>query len=75
MIITENITINGKVFVKTCSDSGYMIERDGIRYSEAIDPVEFGRIYTETDEHIPYDEMPEVEQKAAAYDILTGVSE
>lgn len=75
MIVTENMTINGRGFVKTYSDSGYMVERDGVRYSEAIDPAEFGRTYTETDERIPYDDMTEVEQKAAAYDILTGVSE
>ena len=76
MIMTENMTINGKAFVKTYSDSGYMVEREGIRYSEAIDPAEFGRVYTETDERIPYDgDMTEIEQKAAAYDILTGVSE
>lgn len=75
MIVTENMTINGREFIKTYSDSGYMVERDGIRYSEAIDPAEFGRTYTETDERIPYDEESEVEQKAAAYDILTGVSE
>lgn len=75
MIKTENMTINGKAFIKTYSDSGYMIERDGIRYSEAIDPAEFGRSYTETDERIPYDDLSETEQKAAAYDILTGVSE
>ena len=76
MIVAENLTINGKLFVKTHSDSGYMVEREGIRYSEAIDPAEFGRTYTETDERIPYDgDVTEIEQKAAAYDILTGVSE
>ena len=52
MIATENLTINGKEFVKTYSDSGFKIERDGVRYSEAIDPAEFGRTYTETDEPI-----------------------
>ena len=52
MIKTENLTINGKTFVRTCSDNGYMVERDGIRYAEAIDPAEFGRVYTETDEPI-----------------------
>ena len=26
-----------------------MIERDGVQYSEAIDPTELGRTYTETD--------------------------
>lgn len=52
MIKTENMNINGKAFVKTYSDSGKMVERDGIRYSEAIDPKEFNRQYTETDEPI-----------------------
>ena len=53
MIVKENLTINGREFVKTYSDEGYMIEREGTRYSEAIDPTEFGRQYTETDEKIP----------------------
>lgn len=55
MVVRENITINGREFVKNYSDSGYMIERDGVRYGEAIDPIEFAkeRIYTETDELIP----------------------
>ena len=75
MIVTENMTINGKDFIKTYSDSGYMVEREGVRYSEAIDPTDSGRTYTETDERIPYDKESEIEQKAAAYDILTGVSE
>jgi hypothetical protein len=49
MIKTEEIIINGKLFVRTYSDSGYLVERDGVCYSEAIDPVEFERTYTETD--------------------------
>lgn len=52
MIIRENLTIGGRDFVKTYSDLGMMVERDGVRYSEAIDPAEFGRVYTETDEPI-----------------------
>lgn len=52
MIRTENLTIGGRRFVKTFSDEGFMVERDGVRYSEAIDPAEFGRRYTETDEKI-----------------------
>lgn len=53
MIIVEQVKINGKTFNKTYSDEGYMIERDGFKYSEAIDPIEFDdRIYTETDEKI-----------------------
>ena len=65
MIVTENMTINGKSFVKTYSDSGYMIEREGARYSEAIDPAEFNRTYTETDERIPYDEATAEDYQAA----------
>jgi hypothetical protein len=57
MIITENITIKEKAFVKTYSDIGMMIERDGVRYSEAIDPAELGRKYTETDEPIKDGDM------------------
>lgn len=54
MVITENVTINGKEFIRNYSDEGFMIERDGVRYSEAIDPIEFKdeRTYTETDEPI-----------------------
>lgn len=75
MIVTESMTINGKAFVRTFSDSGYMVERDGVRYGEAIDPAEFGRTYTETDESIEADEMTETEEKAKAYDVLMGVAE
>lgn len=48
MIVKENIEIGGRAFTKNYSDSGYYIERDGVRYSEAIDPSELGRTYTET---------------------------
>ena len=75
MIVTESMTINGKAFVRTFSDSGYMVERDGVRYGEAIDPAEFGRTYTETDEPIEADDMTETEEKAKAYDVLMGVAE
>lgn len=67
---------DGVVLNRTFSDTGYMIERDGIRYSEAIDPAELNRQYTETDEPIePVEELSEVEEKAKAYDILVGVAE
>ena len=72
MIKTESLTINGKSFVRTYSDSGYMVERDGIRYSEAIDPAEFDRQYTETDEPIEGENVTETEEKAKGYDILIG---
>lgn len=52
MIVTENLTVGGRDFVKTYSDKGMMVEREGVRYSEAIDPAEFGRQYIETDEPV-----------------------
>ena len=50
MIIKEQLTINGKAFIKTYSDKGVMVERDGERYAEAIDLEYLKREYTETDE-------------------------
>lgn len=75
MIITEQLTINDRLFTKNYSDSGYYIERDGVRYSEAIDPSDILREYTETDEPItPTEEPNETAQKAEAFDYLTGRS-
>lgn len=78
MIVSEfyRTREDGVVLNRTFSDAGYMIERDGIRYSEAIDPAKLNRQYTETDEPIePVEELSEVEEKAKAYDILMGVAE
>lgn len=54
MIITEyyKTRADGVVLNRTYSDRGVMIERDGEKYSEAIDPADSGRVYTETDEEI-----------------------
>lgn len=52
MIIQTTKEINGVVYAYTYSDSGFMIERDGVRYSEAVDPLDSGKVYTETDEPI-----------------------
>lgn len=41
-------------------------------YATATDPVSAGRVYTETDIPIETDDRPEVEQKAEAYDVITG---
>ena len=51
MIVTEyyKTRSDGVVLNRTYSDKGMMIERDGVRYAEAIDPVEMGRQYIETD--------------------------
>ena len=49
MIQTELITVDNRQLRRTWSDVGFMIERDGAVYSEAVDPAEFDRVYTETD--------------------------
>ena len=49
MIKTELIMVDGRQLRRTWSDAGFMIERDGEMYSEAVDPAEFDRVYTETD--------------------------
>ncbi len=52
MIQTEIITVNGRQLQRTWSDAGLMIERNGARYGDAVDPLNAGRIYTETDEPV-----------------------
>lgn len=54
MIKSETITINGRTFVRTYSDANRMIKQDGTgaMYSEAIDPADSGRTYTETEDEI-----------------------
>lgn len=49
MIISETIKLNDKNYTKTYSDAGFYIERNGVHYAEAIDPLGSGREYTETD--------------------------
>ena len=76
MIVTRTEVLNGRSFVVTSSDSGYMIERDSHKYSEAWDPEGNVRTYTETDEKIEEKSfLSETEEKAAAFDVLMGVSE
>ena len=60
MIVKEIVSINGKDFEKTYSDKGMKIERDGVRYDEAIDPINSGREYVETDEPVEVAELGEL---------------
>ena len=53
MIVHTTKEINGVVYDYAYSDSGYMIERDGVRYSEAVDPFGSDRVYTETENKLP----------------------
>lgn len=61
MLITELIEINGTTYIHNYSDKGCYIERDGIKYAVAIDPVGTDRVYTETEEVIPNYESEMVE--------------
>lgn len=65
MIKTENVVIHGSSFVRTYSDEGMMIERDGVRYFEAVDPAGTNRTYTETDEPAYTEEATEADYQAA----------
>lgn len=52
MIRVDEVNINGKRYKKTYSDT-HCIERDGVEYSEAIDPVDSDRTYTESKNRLP----------------------
>lgn len=70
MIKTESFFVGENEFVRTYSDSGMMIH-GGVPegdYTEATDPAELGRTYTETDIPIEGDEA-EAEE---ILNILTG---
>ena len=76
MIVTETFYVGEREFTRTYSDANRFVVRDGIEYSEACDPSEYGRVYTEGN-IMPADETDgsETQDKAEAYDILMGVSE
>ena len=74
MIKTESMTINGISFVRTYSDTGHRVERDGVAYDEAIDPADTGRTYTESEEMVGEDGESDADY-AEAGRIMMGVSE
>ena len=57
MIIQTTKEINGVIYAYTYSDSGFMIERDGVEYAEAIDVEGASYTYTETETPIETPEM------------------
>ena len=77
MIKTE--LLNEGTLIKHYSDAGFMLLQveTGIKYADPVDVVPCRYTYEETDELIEVEEndMSEIEAKAAAYDILMGVSE
>ena len=72
MIKSETITISGRTLVRTYSDANRMIRQDGTGniYSEAVDPVDSGRTYTETEEEIAIE--ADSEDYKTAFEIITG---
>ena len=67
MIVTETYQTNadGTVLIRTYSDIGMYIERDGVQYVDAIDPINTGRVYTETNIPIPVEITEDVEEGEA----------
>lgn len=70
MIVTESFKVGERDFIRTYSDSNRYVVRDGVEYSEACDPAEFGRTYIEGDV-MPVDESEAQE----ILNILMGVGE
>ena len=57
MIVQTTKEINGVMYSYTYSDSGFMIERDGVEYSEAVDVTDAPYTYTETETPIETPKM------------------
>ena len=72
MIVQEHFGVEGRDFIRTYSDSGRYVMRDGVEYSEACDPAEFGRVYTEG-ELMPQEDI--AAQAEEVLNILMGVRE
>lgn len=65
---------DGVNLYRTYSDKGYIIHKLNTEemYEEAIDVENAPFEYEETTEKIETEDLSEIEQKAQAYDILTG---
>ena len=73
MLKTENVTFGEKEYVRTWSDLALMLERDGALYEEAVDPVDSGRTYTETEWPIEDGEAEALEEDYLAALVRLGV--
>lgn len=72
MIRTETYMLGEREFTRTWSDENRYVVRDGVEYSEANDPSEFGRVYTEG-ELMPSENI--AAQAEEVLNILMGVDE
>ena len=78
MIVQTTKEINGVMYAYTYSNSGFMIERDGVEYSEAIDVEGASYTYTETETPIETPEMTTEERlkdAETALEIMFGEAE
>lgn len=69
MIVQEHFDVNGRDFIRTYSNEGRYVVREGVEYAEAEDPAEFGRAYTEGEY------MPDDSNSDEILDILLGGAE
>ena len=67
MIYSEIVTIRGQEYRRTYSDT-YMVERDGVEYSEAVDPIDTDRTYKEST-------TPLADEESADEDYRTALAE
>ena len=76
MVKSEVIEINGTQYRKTYSDSGYYIERDGMKFSEAIDFLGADFVYTETNTKMEEDTVntENIENRLTAVEESTEVT-
>ena len=72
MIVKEIIEINGVQYDHTYSDRGMMIERERVQYADAVDPLNSGRVYIET--NIPI-EQDEPSDEATEQDYINALNE
>ena len=72
-IVTEQYEVSGRSFTKTYSNAHRYVVRDGEAYSEANDPTEFGRVYTEGE--LIEEEATEEDKLGELLDILIGDEE
>lgn len=73
IIPTQTIVINGIEYDYHISPNGMKIECDGVPYDEAIDPLNSGRVYYETDipienDNITLDEYNDAKQTVSDYE-------
>lgn len=68
-IAQEEYYIKDRKMIRTYSDENRYVVRDGISYSEACDPAEFGRTYVEGDIIPEPEEVEEIEDENEILDM------